>query len=76
MPQLHISIVKKSKSTNPRLREGFEATETEFFIFRGKLLDMWGVVDFAERRAYIEMVVEYGGHHQKKAVEPSQSDPD
>jgi hypothetical protein len=32
------------------------------------------VVDFAERRAYIELVVEYGGYHRKeKPVESSQS---
>jgi hypothetical protein len=55
------------------LREGLDATETKLFTFRGKVRDMRRVVDFAQRRAYLELVVEYGGYHRKeKPVESSQ----
>jgi hypothetical protein len=46
------------------LREGLDATETKLLTFRGKVRDIRRVVDFAERRAYIELVVEFGGYHR------------
>jgi phage terminase small subunit len=54
------------------LREGLDATETKFVAFRGRVRDVRRVVDFSKRRAYLELVVEYGGYHQKeKPVESS-----
>jgi hypothetical protein len=55
------------------LREGLDAMETRFFAFRGKVRDTRQVINFAERRAYIELAMEYGGYHQKeKPIEASQ----
>jgi phage terminase small subunit len=46
------------------LREGLDAMETRVFTFRGKVRDTLQVINFAERRAYIELVMEYGGYRR------------
>jgi hypothetical protein len=53
------------------IREGVPADtlvrllrETRVFTFRGKVRDTLQVINFAERRAYIELVMEYGGYRR------------
>jgi Protein of unknown function (Hypoth_ymh) len=41
-----------------------DAMETRVFTFRGKVRDTLQVINFAERRAYIELVMEYGSYRR------------
>ena|ERR1700733_12757929 len=59
------------KTLARRLKQGLSAKETKFATFEGKITDHRDCINFAERRAYVELVAEMGGFFQKvKPVEP------
>ena len=52
-----------------RLNEGLDAVEIKVASFEGRIKDQKAFVDYAERRAYAELIVKLGGHFV-----PDQSD--
>ena len=50
-----------------RIAEGVDAMETEFAKFEGKITDSRDVVNFAERRAYLELAAKYGQYVEDDA---------
>lgn len=50
-----------------RIQEGMDAMETKFFQKDGIVTDSRDVISYSERRAYAELVAEYGGYHIPKA---------
>ena len=45
-----------------RLNEGLDAVEVKVASFEGKITDQKAFADYAERRAYAELIVKLGGH--------------
>jgi hypothetical protein len=50
-----------------RLAEGLDATETRLATCEGKFTDERKVADYAQRRAYAQLVAEYAGYVEKDA---------
>ena len=46
-----------------RIREGLDAVETKFFVHEGKVVSTHTVVDWRERRQYVELAARFGGYY-------------
>lgn len=56
-----------------RIAEGLDATEIKFFQHEGKVIQTVEVVDWEQRRKYIELAVKYAGYYvDKREVEAEQ----
>lgn len=60
-----------------RLAEGLDAMETKCFVHEGGVIYSRSLVNFTERRRYLELAVKYGGYYvEKQQIElADQSDP-
>lgn len=46
-----------------RVREGLDATETKCFVHEGRVIYSRALVNFRERRHYLELAARYGGYY-------------
>lgn len=60
----------KGEKIIERLAEGLDAMETKCFVHEGGVIYSCPLVNFTERRHYVELAVKYGGYYvDKKEIE-------